>query len=196
MCICFLLKDFIIRVIYIYITMYKLLRINIIIYIYYYVYIYIYLTMCINIYIYYIVLTYVCVDLLVFSFSLSLSFSGMYIYIYHSIKTHVLYKQIYLICPVPIHPLPLWLRRCRSVDSNSRSRTSPSGAWEQNYNIDKSLLLRWLFCETGLMWVNHCRKPSPNHYHFIGGISWICTIPSHGWFMALFYPPYPIINHD
>ena len=73
------------------------------------------------------ILTYVCVDLLVFSFSLS--FFGMYIYIYISFyKTHVLYKHIYLICPVPIHPLPLWHRRYRSVDSNSRSRTSPSGA--------------------------------------------------------------------
>ena len=54
---------------------------------------------------------------------------------------------------MPIHPLPLWHCRYRSVDSNSRSRTSPSGAWEQNY-------------ETGLSWVNNCRKPSPNHHHF------------------------------
>jgi hypothetical protein len=127
--------------IYIYITMY--------IYIYYYVYIYIDICMCWS----------PCF------FFLSLFFRHVYIYI-SFYKTHVLYKHIYLICPVPIHPLPLWHRRYRSVDSNSRSRTSPSGAWEQNYNIDKSLLLRWLFCEAGLMWVNHCRKPSPNHYHF------------------------------
>ena len=32
------------------------------------------------------------------------------------------------------------------------------------------------------MWVNH-GKPSPSHHHFY---RWF-TIPSHGWFMALFY---------
>ena len=131
------------------------------IYIYIYYYVYIYILLCVYIYIYWHM--YVLISL----FFLSLSLFSACIYIYISFyKTHVLYKHIYLICPVPIHPLPLWHRRYRSVDSNSRSRTSPSGAWEQNYNIDKSLLLRWLFCEAGLMWVNHCRKPSPNHYHF------------------------------
>jgi hypothetical protein len=42
-----------------------------------------------------------------------------------------------------------------------------------------------------LMWVKQCHKPSPSHHHqYIGGIYiiYICTIPSHGWFMALFYP--------
>ena len=37
-----------------------------------------------------------------------------------------------------------------------------------------------------VMWVKQCHKPSPSHHHvFIGGMF---TIPSHGWFMTLFYP--------
>ena len=37
-----------------------------------------------------------------------------------------------------------------------------------------------------LMWIKQCHKPSPSHHHFHGW--YMCTIPSHGWFMTLFDP--------
>ena len=41
--------------------------------------------------------------------------------------------------------------------------------------------------QNGILWVKQCHKPSPSHHFY----RWYkLTIPSHGWFMASFYPHY------
>ena len=47
------------------------------------------------------------------------------------------------------------------------------------------------FKVTRFMWVKQCHNPSPSYHHFYR--SYISTIPSHGWFMALFYHVLPTL---
>ena len=41
--------------------------------------------------------------------------------------------------------------------------------------------------QNGILWVKQCHKPSPSHHFYR---LYKLTIPSHGWFLALFYPHY------
>ena len=81
----------------------------------------------------------------------------------------------------------IWWNQCQSI----------SLQWSNSCSSCATLPCRGPRCDnlavspksTGLMWVKQCHKPFPSHHHFYRWHSMI-TIPSHGWFMALFYPHY------